>query len=258
MVDLAGSERATATGASGDRLREGANINKSLSTLGKVISYVASWFRRTGRVVLTFVRILYSNGPFVFRALAKKSEGKSGVFVPYRDSVLTWLLKESLGGNSKTIMLAALSPADVNYEETLSTLRYADSAKQIKNTAVVNEDPTQKLIRELNEEIERLKTLLAEKEVALQQSASNAVQSTASGISEVSENGELTADSIQTNGTAPSVHGDLTLTSSLSPEDITSATGLDEIKSQLEQDSRLVLDLFVLLSPLNIRSGLVY
>lgn len=135
MVDLAGSERATSTGASGQRLKEGANINKSLSALGKVIS-----------------------------ALAKKSEGKKNVFVPYRDSILTWLLRESLGGNSKTIMLAALSPADLNYEETLSTLRYADSAKQIKNSAVVNEDPTEKLIRELNEEIERLKELLRKKE----------------------------------------------------------------------------------------------
>jgi len=79
--------------------------------------------------------------------------------VPYRDSVLTWLLKDSLGGNSKTTMLAALSPADINYEETLSTLRYADRAKQIVNKAVVNEDPNAKLIRELKEELEKLKSL---------------------------------------------------------------------------------------------------
>lgn len=129
MVDLAGSERAGVM--ENARLKEGANINKSLSTLGKVIS-----------------------------ALAKKASSGQKVFVPYRDSVLTWLLKESLGGNSKTIMLAAISPADVNYEETLSTLRYADSAKKIKNNAIVNEDPTNKLIRELQEELERLRAEL--------------------------------------------------------------------------------------------------
>ena len=81
--------------------------------------------------------------------------------VPYRDSVLTKLLKNALGGNSKTIMIAALSPADINFDETLSTLRYADRAKQIKNSASVNEDPTEKLIRELQEENERLKAALA-------------------------------------------------------------------------------------------------
>ena len=80
--------------------------------------------------------------------------------MPYRDSELTKLLKNALGGNSKTIMIAALSPADINYDETLSTLRYADRAKQIKNSASVNEDPTEKLIRELQEENERLKAAL--------------------------------------------------------------------------------------------------
>jgi kinesin family protein 1 len=79
--------------------------------------------------------------------------------VPYRDSVLTWLLKESLGGNSKTIMIAALSPADINFEETLSTLRYAHRAKQIKNRAVVNEDANAKVIRQLKEEVQRLRSL---------------------------------------------------------------------------------------------------
>ena len=78
-------------------------------------------------------------------------------FIPYRDSVLTWLLRESLGGNSKTIMLAAVSPADVHYEETLSTLRDAERAKNIRNKAVVNEDPNTKVIRELREEVERLR-----------------------------------------------------------------------------------------------------
>ncbi|XP_071941853.1 kinesin-like protein KIF28P [Antedon mediterranea] len=130
LVDLAGSERADSTGATGDRLKEGAAINQSLSALGNVIA-----------------------------ALADASSGKR-VKVPYRDSVLTRLLKNALGGNSKTIMIAALSPADINYDETLSTLRYADRAKQIKTKAVVNEDPTEKLIRELKEENEKLRAAL--------------------------------------------------------------------------------------------------
>ncbi|KAG5643581.1 hypothetical protein DXG03_000634 [Asterophora parasitica] len=134
LVDLAGSERANSTGATGQRLKEGANINKSLTTLGKVISALA----------------------MASQADAKKGKkGKGDEFVPYRDSVLTWLLKDSLGGNSKTAMIAAISPAD--YEETLSTLRYADQAKKIKNKAVVNEDPNAKLVRELKEELEMLR-----------------------------------------------------------------------------------------------------
>jgi kinesin family protein 1 len=132
LVDLAGSERQASTGATGTRLKEGANINKSLTTLGKVIAALAQ------------------------ASEAKGKRGKKEEFVPYRDSVLTWLLKESLGGNSKTAMIAAISPAD--YDETLSTLRYADAAKRIKTHAVVNEDPNAKLIRELKEELEMLRT----------------------------------------------------------------------------------------------------
>ncbi|XP_013407574.1 kinesin-like protein KIF28P [Lingula anatina] len=131
LVDLAGSERAESTGATGDRLKEGSAINQSLSTLGNVI-----------------------------KALADKGSGQSGVMVPFRNSVLTKLLKNALDGNSKTIMIAALSPADINYEETLSTLRFADRAKAIKTTATVNESPTDRLIRELREENERLKKLM--------------------------------------------------------------------------------------------------
>ncbi|KAK0560480.1 hypothetical protein OC844_003733 [Tilletia horrida] len=135
LVDLAGSERANSTGATGARLKEGANINRSLTTLGKVIAALAT-------------------------ASMEPTKGKKKAaldnFVPYRDSVLTWLLKDSLGGNSKTAMIAAISPAD--YEETLSTLRYADQAKKIKNKAVVNEDPNAKLIRELKEELEMLRS----------------------------------------------------------------------------------------------------
>ncbi|XP_064233662.1 kinesin-like protein KIF16B isoform X4 [Aotus nancymaae] len=140
LVDLAGSERADATGATGVRLKEGGNINKSLVTLGNVISALADLSQDAAN------------------PLAKKKQ----VFVPYRDSVLTWLLKDSLGGNSKTIMIATISPADVNYGETLSTLRYANRAKNIINKPTINEDANVKLIRELRAEIARLKTLLAQ------------------------------------------------------------------------------------------------
>ncbi|KAM9490559.1 kinesin-like protein KIF16B isoform 11-T14 [Salvelinus alpinus] len=140
LVDLAGSERADATGATGVRLKEGGNINKSLVTLGNVISALAD---------------LSQDG--VNTNLKKKQ-----VFVPYRDSVLTWLLKDSLGGNSKTIMIATVSPADVNYGETLSTLRYANRAKNIINKPTINEDCNVKLIRELRAEIARLKALLVQ------------------------------------------------------------------------------------------------
>uniref|UniRef100_A0A8C5B6Z2 Kinesin family member 13A n=1 Tax=Gadus morhua TaxID=8049 RepID=A0A8C5B6Z2_GADMO len=132
LVDLAGSERVSKTGAAGERLKEGSNINRSLTTLGCVIS-----------------------------ALADQSAGKGKAkFVPYRDSVLTWLLKDNLGGNSKTAMIATVSPAADNYEETLSTLRYADRAKRIVNHAVVNEDPNARIIRELREEVEKLREQL--------------------------------------------------------------------------------------------------
>lgn len=104
----------------------------------------------------------------VISALSELSSGsdassvsKRNVFIPYRDSVLTWLLKDSLGGNSKTIMIAAISPADCNYGETLSTLRYANRAKNIINKPTINEDPNVKLIRELREEIQKLKSLIS-------------------------------------------------------------------------------------------------
>ncbi|XP_059198097.1 kinesin-like protein KIF1A isoform X13 [Centropristis striata] len=139
LVDLAGSERADSTGAKGTRLKEGANINKSLTTLGKVISALAEVDSGSNK---------------------NKKKKKVESFIPYRDSVLTWLLRENLGGNSRTAMVAALSPADINYDETLSTLRYADRAKQIRCNAVINEDPNNRLVRELKEEVGRLKDLL--------------------------------------------------------------------------------------------------
>jgi len=115
LVDLAGSERANSTGATGARLREGSNINKSLTTLGRVIAALAS-----------------DNTPKRLGSSRKKD------VIPYRDSILTWLLKDSLGGNSKTAMIACISPTD--YEETLSTLRYADQAKRIRTSARINQD----------------------------------------------------------------------------------------------------------------------
>jgi len=113
LVDLAGSERAKATEATGARLREGSNINKSLTTLGRVIAALAD--------------------PKQHRPGKKNRD-----VVPYRDSILTWLLKDSLGGNSKTAMIACIAPSD--YDETLSTLRYADQAKRIRTRAIVNQD----------------------------------------------------------------------------------------------------------------------
>ena len=132
LVDLAGSERAASTGATGDTLTEGANINKSLSFLGMCLSRLAE--------------------------IAEKGE-KAG-HIPFRDSSLTFLLSENLGGNSKTSMLANISPAEINFDETLSTLRFAQVTKKVKNHAVVNENPTAKLIRELKEELDQLKAEL--------------------------------------------------------------------------------------------------
>eukprot|EP00762_Andalucia_godoyi_P002320 ANDGO_07594.mRNA.1 Kinesin-II 95 kDa subunit len=131
MVDLAGSERASKTGATGDRLVEGAKINLSLSALGNVISTLV--------------------------------DGKS-THIPYRDSKLTRLLQDSLGGNTKTVMVANIGPADYNFDETLSTLRYANRAKNIKNKPKINEDPKDAMLREFQQEILRLKSLLEEKE----------------------------------------------------------------------------------------------
>lgn len=127
LVDLAGSERQTKTGVQGERLKEAAKINLSLSALGNVISALA--------------------------------DGRSG-HVPYRDSKLTRLLQDSLGGNAKTAMVATLGPAPQHYEETLTTLRYANRAKNIQNQPRVNEDPKDALLREFQREIARLRAQL--------------------------------------------------------------------------------------------------
>ncbi|EDO39610.1 predicted protein [Nematostella vectensis] len=128
LVDLAGSERQSKSGATGERFREATKINLSLSALGNVISALV--------------------------------DGKSK-HIPYRDSKLTRLLQDSLGGNSKTLMVACISPGSNNYEETLSTLRYAKRAKNIKNRPRINEDPKDSLIRKYLEEIQQLKKIIA-------------------------------------------------------------------------------------------------
>ncbi|KAG4302368.1 hypothetical protein PCK1_001350 [Pneumocystis canis] len=130
LVDLAGSERAYATGSTGCRLKEGASINKSLTSLGRVITYL--------------------------------SEGKPESIIPYRDSVLTFLLSDSLGGNSKTAMVACISPSD--YDESLSTLRYANAAKHIHTNAIVNETRERKFVcnADIEKELDEMAKLLAE------------------------------------------------------------------------------------------------
>ncbi|KAK3519458.1 hypothetical protein QTP70_029775, partial [Hemibagrus guttatus] len=127
LVDLAGSERQTKTGAQGERLKEATKINLSLSALGNVISALV--------------------------------DGKS-THIPYRDSKLTRLLQDSLGGNARTVMVANIGPASYNVEETLTTLRYSNRAKNIKNKPRINEDPKDALLREFQEEIARLKQQL--------------------------------------------------------------------------------------------------
>lgn len=156
LVDLAGSERASKTGATGDRLKEGAAINKSLSALGNVINMLASDKMKRGAT----------------------SGGKSAAHVPYRDSKLTRLLQESLGGNSLTVMVAAISPADYNYDESVSTLMYANRAKSIKNATKKNEDINEKIIRELREEIEKLRQMVRPSS----SSSSSTMSPTSSGV----------------------------------------------------------------------------
>ena len=129
LVDLAGSEKQKQTNADKERLEEAKKINLSLSSLGNVI-----------------------------KALV---DGKSS-HIPYRDSKLTRLLQDSLGGNTKTLMITAVSPSSDSYEETLSTLRYADRAKNIKNIPKINEDPKDALLREYEEEIKKLKQMISQ------------------------------------------------------------------------------------------------
>jgi len=160
LVDLAGSERQAKTGATGDRLKEATKINLSLSALGNVISALV--------------------------------DGKSN-HVPYRDSKLTRLLQDSLGGNAKTIMVANFGPSKINYEETLTTLRYANRAKNITNKPRVNEDPKDAMLREFQEEISRLKAQLANNNPKEKRKKSaggkKKLQSSSDGLVSASESG---------------------------------------------------------------------
>lgn len=150
MVDLAGSERVDQTGASGERLREARNINKSLATLCDVVKSLAAQ-----------------------RSSSASEDGKGGpngsgsggsTHVPYRNSILTWLLKESLGGNARTTMLAAISPTDIHFEETLSTLKYAERAKRMRTKAIINARTSDEhLIAQLRREVAELKRQLAKR-----------------------------------------------------------------------------------------------
>lgn len=157
LVDLAGSERVDASGVTGINFKEAIMINKSLSTLGLVISNLAA---KAGAKK--------SKEKTVSKKITRKTKHK-GInlkkkivvdHIPFRDSTLTWLLKESLGGNSKTYMIANISPSSLNYNESLNTLRYAYNAKQIVNTVKINEDPNDKIIRVLRDEIRQLKIKL--------------------------------------------------------------------------------------------------
>ncbi|CAG5866678.1 unnamed protein product [Menidia menidia] len=162
LVDLAGSERADPHYCR-DRLTEGSNINKSLVTLGIVISALAQNSHMSSSC--QSINSVASEGDSSTvgshsSSLSGGGGGRRHCFIPYRDSVLTWLLKDSLGGNSKTIMIATVSPSANSYNETLSTLRYAAHARNIVNKPRVNEDVNVRLIRELREEIDRLKSML--------------------------------------------------------------------------------------------------
>ncbi|XP_010688678.2 kinesin-like protein KIN-4A isoform X2 [Beta vulgaris subsp. vulgaris] len=131
LVDLAGSERAKRTGSDGMRFKEGVHINKGLLALGNVIS-----------------------------ALGDEKKRKEGLHVPYRDSKLTRLLQDSLGGNSRTVMIACISPADINAEETLNTLKYANRARNIQNKPVINRDPISNEMIKMRQQLEYLQAEL--------------------------------------------------------------------------------------------------
>ncbi|KAM4572002.1 kinesin-like protein KIF3B [Fundulus diaphanus] len=160
LVDLAGSERQTKTGAQGERLKEATKINLSLSALGNVISALV--------------------------------DGRSS-HIPYRDSKLTRLLQDSLGGNARTVMVANIGPASYNVEETLTTLRYANRAKNIKNKPHINEDPKDALLREFQEEIAKLKEQL-EKRVGKKKRRRQRKRAGEGGDGEDGEDGETEDD----------------------------------------------------------------
>nr|XP_054758821.1 uncharacterized protein LOC129264891 isoform X1 [Lytechinus pictus] len=183
LVDLAGSERASIN-TSKDRLQEGANINKSLVTLGNCIQALGphvdlskslpdNWLTSRHKRAADSAAMAASMESL---SMSEDWDALSGPrrrtnYVPYRNSILTWLLKDSLGGNSKTIMIATISPASIHYNETMSTLRYARRAKHIVNQPIINEDRNVRLIRELRAEIDRLRMLLNSASLASSQAS---------------------------------------------------------------------------------------
>ncbi|KAK4473706.1 hypothetical protein MN116_003051, partial [Schistosoma mekongi] len=158
VVDLAGSERQTSTSTLSGRFIESCQINKSLFTLGKVITQLSQNNTSKKRAFPSSEprSASQNTGPLVSMTPCRLAN-KQRDFVSYRDSLLTWLLKDSLGGNSITVMLATISPCETHYDETLSTLRYARKASSIVNSAIVNEDPKSRLIRELMSELRELR-----------------------------------------------------------------------------------------------------
>lgn len=186
LIDLAGSEKTQTAKTEGQGLVEGININKSLSCLGACIAGLAKAAAKRDKeeaaktpeqraeeaktkaaevakkeaAAAKAQKRAAAKGPSKYgvkTGAPPKSIEKSEDFIPFRDSVLTWILRDSLCGNSKTVMLAALSPAAANYQETLSTLRFAAQAKLLRTKAIVNEDPVQRLVAELKAEVEKLK-----------------------------------------------------------------------------------------------------
>ncbi|KAI9796105.1 MAG: Kinesin [Piccolia ochrophora] len=202
LVDLAGSERAKATEATGQRLREGSNINKSLTTLGRVIAALADPRHAAG---------------------ARGASRKTKDVVPFRDSILTWLLKDSLGGNSKTAMIACIAPAD--YDETLSTLRYADQAKHIRTRAIVNQDHVSAAERDA--QIAELQQTIR----ALQLSVSAAQQQAAAAASASSANNNPT--SISTSST--------TTTANPRTRDVANERAMEEYQAKV-REMQLLMD----------------
>lgn len=214
LVDLAGSERAKSTEATGARLREGSNINKSLTTLGRVIAALADPKQSQSR-----------GG----RRRGGGGGGGRDAVVPYRDSILTWLLKDSLGGNSKTAMIACIAPSD--YEETLSTLRYADQAKRIRTRAVVNQDSVSAAERDaqiaaMSEEIRQLQLVVGdsrrrEKDAKDQEERLEEYQARVAAMQRMMEERGLVAEgkirSLQTENEALRLHLKLALESLKNP-----------------------------------------
>ncbi|XP_058843217.1 uncharacterized protein LOC117422397 isoform X2 [Acipenser ruthenus] len=194
LVDLAGSERADPNYCR-DRITEGANINKSLVTLGIVISTLAQNCQMFSSC--QSISSMGSEGEGSSAGSQSSSQSGSGrrhCYIPYRDSALTWLLKESLGGNSHTVMVATISPSSSSYNDTLSTLRYASHARSIVNKPQVNEDASVKLIRELREEIDRLKTMLMSFE--LRNSSPSLSEDRDGNLAEIVLQNELTVEQL--------------------------------------------------------------